>query len=220
MRPAFVVKNRKKRGFCCLFWPINWCCFNRINIFLSNTGTRPGDFFVTNLIWKKWHNSSFFEKMDIFWLNLGIKAVWFLANGRFFDEIWAWEQLFFSRKIGENGILLTLGAYTIGYFWQNLCFLTDHGHDSGMFIMNTFWKKNMRALFFERMDVFLTKCGHESGLFFTEWTWRFFDEIWAREQSFFQGNRLGKEERRAKSFIKMSSVKLGAGKAIGIPSQM
>ena len=127
MRPAFVVKNRKKRGFCCLFWPINWCCFNRINIFLSNTGTRPGDFFVTNLIWKKWHNSSFFEKMDIFWLNLGIKAVWFLANGRFFDEIWAWEQLFFSRKIGENGIILTLGGHNIVYFWQNWCFWSNMG---------------------------------------------------------------------------------------------
>ena len=124
--------------------------------------------------------SVIFSKWTFLWRNMGMRTV------------------IFSRKIGKNGILLTLGAHNIVYFWQNWCFLTEHGHDSGMFIMNTFWKKDMRALFFERMDVFLTKCGHESGLFFREWTWRFFDEIWAREQLFFReksarhGRRLGK----------------------------
>lgn len=39
---------------------------------------------------------------------------------------------------------------------------------------------------FERMEDFLTNCGQESGLFFREWTWPFFDEIWAWEQLFFQ----------------------------------
>ena len=39
---------------------------------------------------------------------------------------------------------------------------------------------------FERMEDFLTNCGQESSLFFREWTWRFFDEIWAWEQLFFR----------------------------------
>ena len=118
------------------------------------------------------------------------------------------ENSYFSREIGKNGILLTLRAHNIVYFWQNWCFLTEHGHDSGMFIMNTFWKKDMRALFFERMDVFWQNVGMRAVCFLENERDAFLTKYRHESSSFFEKNRLGKEEGRAKSFIKISAVKL------------
>ena len=50
-----------------------------------------------NLIKKK-HEYRVFERIDIFWHNMGMRAMCFLENWRFFDKIWAWEQWFFQRN--------------------------------------------------------------------------------------------------------------------------
>ena len=134
--------------------------------------------------------AQFFEKMDVFWTKFGHEDSVIFSEWTFFWRNMGMRAVIFSWKIGKNGILLTLGAHNIVYFWQNWRFLTEHGHDSGMFIMNTFWKKcyegtvflrewtffwqnvSMRAVcFLENEHFFGIFCGHNVVLCSFRATW-------------------------------------------------
>lgn len=111
------------------------------DIFLSfwsiiNRGCDRIDFFLINYwhnrrcIWKSWKKMtwehSVFDRMNVFWQNMDLRAVSSLKNRRITNINWVWEQLFFSKKSGKKGILLTFMAHKIVSFWQNIRFLTKY----------------------------------------------------------------------------------------------
>ena len=93
--------------------------------FLPNMGLTAGDFLKKT--WKKmtWEHSVF-DRMNVFWQNMDLRAVSSLKNRRITNINWVWEQLFFSKKSGKKGILLTFMAHKIVSFWQNIRFLTKY----------------------------------------------------------------------------------------------
>ena len=73
----FFVKNRKTKTSYLLFWPIIWCSFHRIYIFLPKYGYDSRGF--SWQIWKKWYENTVFWRIDIF------------------DKIWTWDQCVFRE---------------------------------------------------------------------------------------------------------------------------
>ena len=90
------------------------CYFDRIDFIWTKYGHGSRGFLMKKL--KKRHKSTVFLREWTFWENMGMRALWFLEkwrfftkyghesrvcfleNGRFFKQIWAWEQLFFVKN--------------------------------------------------------------------------------------------------------------------------
>ena len=131
---------------------------------------------------KKDMRALYFEKMDVFWPNMGMRATCFMSNGQFFVKIWVREQWFFREKSWGKGILLTFWPIIHSIFDRIGVFLTYYGHDNRRFFMKKLKRMAWEHCVFERIDVFLTKYGHESNVFFE--IKHFFNKIWAWEHCF------------------------------------
>ena len=132
-------------------------------------------------IWRKWHQRTMIlRELTFFWQNMGMRALCFLENGRFFDNKWAWEEWFFSSKSEKKGILLIFFANKIVSLWQNWR------------SSNQIWAWQHRVFYeiFEKIEMG-APCFWENRRFFDKiWAWeqcflenwRFFDKIWENEQ--------------------------------------
>ena len=121
--------------------------------------------------------------MNVFWQNMGIRTV-----------IFPW-------KIGKEGHPIDFLDTKYSVVLTELTFLTKYGLDNRGFSMKILRKNEMRAQFFERMDVFLREgtffnqnMGLRAVCFFENR--RIFDKIWAWEQRFF----LSKSEKKEVSY--------------------
>ena len=111
----------------------------------------------------------FFESMDVFLQIMGMRAVWFVENGRFFTKYGHESSNFFvkSRKIRASYWL----------FWPiKECsfdridvFLTVHVNERRGFLMKILKKMAREHCVFTEWTVFDKICGLELRVF-TEWT--------------------------------------------------
>ena len=104
--------------------------------------------------------------MDVFWQNMGMRAVIFL-----------WE-------IGQKAsywLLWPIMAIIDCSFERIDVFFTNHVHESRGLFMKILKKRTWRHRVLRDWTFFWTKYGYESYMFFREWT-----KIWAREQWFFR----------------------------------
>ena len=123
-------------------------------------------------------NTVFLREWTFFWQNMGTKALWFLENGRFFDNTWACEQIFFvkNRKKRTSYWLFWPMIITKCSFDKINVFLTIYicRHDSNGFFMKNLDKMTWEHRVFERKDVFLRKYRNESIVFVFLREWTFF----------------------------------------------
>ena len=79
------------------------CSFYRINVFLTKYGHDSKGFFMKNLDTMTWEYRVF-ERMDVFLRKYGNESIvfYFLENGRFFDKVWACEQLFLRENLEKE----------------------------------------------------------------------------------------------------------------------
>ena len=113
-------------------------------------------------ILKIWHKSNVFLRgWTCCWEKYGHKSIVFLENGRFFDKIWAWEQIFFrgksekstSYRLFGQKYSVVLTEFTIfNQIWarQPAFFHQNKKNDMRVFLeLIVFWKNmGMRAVFF------------------------------------------------------------------------
>ena len=105
MRMKAVDVLEKHRASYWLFWPIIFCSFVRIDVFLPNMGITAGGF--SWKFWKKWHESTvFLRELTIVWQNVGMRTLYFLEDWCFCHNM-VMRAVGFSWHIGKKGILLT-----------------------------------------------------------------------------------------------------------------
>ena len=81
----FFMKNRKK-GHPIDFLAHNQCCFDRIDVFFWTKYRHGSRGFFMKFLKKSTWEQSVFEKIDVFWRNMGVRRVCSLENARFSDK--------------------------------------------------------------------------------------------------------------------------------------
>ena len=107
----FFVKNREKNGILLTLLAHKQYSFDRIYIFLTKFGHENRGFFI-KILKQITLEHCVFERMDVLLPKYGHESILFFKNGRFFDKIWAWEQIFFVEN-RKKCILLTVLAHNI-----------------------------------------------------------------------------------------------------------
>ena len=112
-----------------------------------------------------WHNVCIWKAcFTFFWQYMGMRAECLLKNGRFFEEKYAWEQLFFSKRLKKKGYPIDFfdPEYYSVVLRELTFFLTKYGHDSMGFFMKNLKKNDIREPCFWENGRFFRKYGHES----------------------------------------------------------